>query len=149
MNAHGADRFARWRRLGLAARVGVLLSVAAVTYAIAASVGWHVSGPVGLGASAVAAGVCLLGATLALVISYWLRDPASALYGMLFGMLFRMGIPLAFAVAIHLWGGVLAEAGVLYYLVAFYPVTLAVETALSLPPTGFPAGCPNPSQDAC
>ena len=32
----------------------------------------------------------------------------------------------------HLRGGVLAEAGVLVYLLVFYPVTLGVETTLSL-----------------
>ena len=38
------------------------------------------------------------------------------------------------AVAIQFRGGPLAEAGFLYYLLVFYPVTLVVETVLSLPP---------------
>ena len=47
-----------------------------------------------------------------------------------------MGIPLVGALVFHLQGGVLAEAGLLVYLVVFYPVSLGVETYLSLPPTG-------------
>ncbi len=142
-----ADGFARLQRLGLAARAAVLVSAVALTYAVVAPVGWNISGSVGLRTSGVAAGVCLLGAALALVVSYRLRDPASALYGMLFGMLLRMGIPLAFAAGVYLEDGVLAENGVLYYLVAFYPVTLGVETVLSLPPTDSPARRSKTSQE--
>lgn len=148
MNPGTANRFARLQRLGLAARAAILVSVVALTYAVAGPVGWHVSGAMGLWASGVAAGVCLLGATLALVVSYRLRDPQRALTGMLLGMLLRMGIPLGFAAGMFLFGGVLAEAGVFYYLVAFYLVTLAAETLLSLPPTDTPRCCPETMQDA-
>jgi hypothetical protein len=68
--------------------------------------------------------------------SHLLRGPKHALAALLAGMAARMGIPLAFGLAIHLQGGPLAEAGLLYYLLVFYPVALAAETALSLPPPG-------------
>jgi hypothetical protein len=55
--------------------------------------------------------------------------------GLLVGMALRMGIPLALVVVFHLVGGVLVQAGLLYYFLLFYPLTLTVETALSLPPT--------------
>ena len=45
----------------------------------------------------------------------------------------RMGIPLLPVLLIHLQGGRLAEGGLLYYLLIFYPITLAVEIAISLP----------------
>jgi len=48
-------------------------------------------------------------------------------------MLIRMGIPLAAALLVFLRGGPLADAGFLYYLVLFYPVTLTAETFLLLP----------------
>jgi len=147
VKAEVTTRLARLQRLGLVARAAVLVSAVALTYAVAAAVAWNLSGTAGLQASAVAAGVCLFGAALALVVSHRFRDPESVLYGVLFGMLLRMGIPLAFAVYIFLEGGGLAEAGVLYYFVAFYPVTLGVETVLSLPPTACPARRPNSSQD--
>jgi hypothetical protein len=90
-------------------------------------------GLVGLIASIVAAAVCLAGAMLALVIHGFLTGPESALAALVLGMATRMGLPLASGLAIHLHGGPLAEAGFLYYLVVFYPITLAVETLLSLP----------------
>ncbi len=54
-------------------------------------------------------------------------------------MAMRMGIPLGAGLLVHLQNGALAAAGLLYCLAAFYPVTLAVETALSLPPAAGPA----------
>ena len=48
-------------------------------------------------------------------------------------MVLRMGIPLAIVVILHLVGGPLVQAGLLYYFLLFYPLTLAVETTLSLP----------------
>jgi len=96
-----------------------------------------------VGAAAAAAGICLLGAVLALVVSHLLRGPKAVLYGMLMAMALRMGIPLVSALALHLQNGALAKAGVLYYFLVFYPVTLAVETVLSLPKTTPPARRPD------
>jgi len=58
----------------------------------------------------------------------------------------RMGIPLAFALACHLRGGLLADAGLLYYLLLFYPVTLGVETAWLLPGRSAAAAAPGPQE---
>ena len=88
-----------------------------------------------LAAAVVAAVFCLVGATIALMASHLLRGPKNALAALLAGMAARMGVPLAFGLAIHLQGGPLAKAGLLYYLLIFYPITLATETALSLPST--------------
>ncbi len=47
-----------------------------------------------------------------------------------------MGIPLAVAFFVHFSGGPLADAGFLYYIVAFYAVALTSEIILSLPVGG-------------
>lgn len=148
MKQGAASRLARLRSWSLATRAALLGLVVVVVCAAVAPVAWWLSGPLGLAAAAAAAGVCLLGAVLALVVSHLLGGPKAALYGLLFGMALRMGIPLVFAVTIHLKGGVLARSGFLYYLILFYPVTLGVETALSLPKTD-PAGRhPDDPEDA-
>jgi hypothetical protein len=64
-----------------------------------------------------------------------MRDVPRPVLAMLVSMAARMGIPLVPALAIHLAGGPLANAGLLYYLLVFYPITLAVDVALSLPST--------------
>jgi hypothetical protein len=135
----------RLRSRSLAVRSAILFSTVAVFYAIVAPIGYLWLGSVAWVGAAAAAGICLVGALLAMIASHLLAK--SPLYGMLLGMGFRMGIPLSFALIVHQLGGVLAEAGLLYYLVAFYPVTLAVETALSLPPAEALTRCPKIPQD--
>ena len=125
--------------LGLAARVGILVAVPVAMMAISLPISWSFSGVYGIVASAVVAGVCLAGAIPALVITHCVRGPTSSQYGLLVAMCFRMGIPLGFALGPYLREGPLADAGVIYYLLAFYMVTLAVETLLSLPAFQKPA----------
>jgi hypothetical protein len=85
--------------------------------------------PAGLAASAAAAGLCLLGAALGLAIARSFRDSFPAV-GFAVGMLPRMGIPLGGVICIYTIGGILAEGGILFYLVMFYPMTLALEAWL-------------------
>jgi hypothetical protein len=120
---------------GMAFHAGVLGVAVLVVFAIAGPVGVHIHGSIALWAAALAGLLCLTGATAALAISHLLRGPHFALEAMLAGILARMGIPLAVALAIHLHRGPLAEAGLLYYLLVFYPVTLAIEIALTMPKT--------------
>jgi hypothetical protein len=131
-----ANLFARWRSRGLATQAAVLVGMVLAVYAAVAPVAGALSGTVGLAAAAVAAGLCLAGAGLALVACRLYRDSKRALQGVLIGMVLRMGVPLLSALAIQVQGGGLARAGLLVYLVVFYPVTLFVETALSLPSDG-------------
>jgi hypothetical protein len=91
---------------------------------------------VGLLAAAVAGGVCLLAGLTALALSEPLRRPQYLLALVFVGMMIRMGIPLAAALAVYFLGGPLAEAGFLYYVVLFYAVTLITETFLSAPGCG-------------
>ena len=124
---------AKQRSRSLAARGGMLTLVVVVLYfAMAPVAGWFHGWP-GLLAAAVAGALCLVGSGIALIMSHLLRAPERVLYGMLLGMAVRMGFPLGMGLVLHMRGGVLANSGLLYYLVVFYLVTLLVETTLSLP----------------
>ncbi len=109
-------------------------AVVLVAAAVILPLGWAISGNrTWLFAAAAAGGVCLLAALAALAVSEPLRRPQHTLALVLLGMLIRMGIPLGAALTVYFHGGPLANAGFLYYLVVFYPVTLTVETFLSSP----------------
>ena len=147
----GAHSVATWladlRNRSIAARGTFLGLVVVGLYGLVAPVAGLCGGRVGLLAAAAAAVLCLAGSGLALVVSHALREPNHVLYGMLFGMAARMGIPLGFGLLCHVQSGALAEAGLLYYLLVFYPVTLGVETALSLPRSQASASCSDASRD--
>ena len=114
-------------------QAALLGTVVIAVFVIVTPVALCASGPVGLAAAAAAAILCLTGTVAALTAGRLLRGPSRVLAAFMTGMAARMGVPLAFGLAIHLQGGPLAKGGLLYYLLVFYPVTLAVETMLSLP----------------
>jgi hypothetical protein len=117
-----------------------------LAFALAAPfVAWRGASPA-IYAAAVAAALSWAGATFALVVAHLLRGPALAFIALGVATIGRLGIPLLAGALIHLQGGPLAEAGLLYYLLLFYPVALTVEIALSLPPPR-PATCPAVSPD--
>lgn len=121
-------------------RIAALTIVVFVVFGVVGPVAFHIGDMIALAAAAVAAGLCLIGASAALMITRVLSGPNLALIAMMTSMMARMTIPLAFGTALHLLGGPLAKAGLLYYLLVFYPVALAVETMLSLPPAPRPTG---------
>jgi hypothetical protein len=125
---------ANMRNRSLSVRLGVLVLAVLVVYALAAPVAIQWGGFQGLAAAAVAAGLCLAGAAAAIAITGRLRGPTAALAALWLGMALRMGIPLVAGLAIHLHGGLLAQAGLLWYLLLFYPIALTVGTIVSLPP---------------
>ena len=122
------------RSRSLPYRCAVLGLPVIVLYALVAPVAEHSHGVMGLMACLCAAVVCLAGALLALLAQYNFRRSGDALLSLLVGMAARMGLPLAVGLALYVHGGPLAQAGLLYYFLVFYPVTLLVETALTLPP---------------
>ena len=141
---NGASRLARVQRLLGALRQlprqsllvrGLLLGgIVVAAEAVVLPLRWLISGDwIGFFAAAVAGGVCLLAGWAALVLSEPLRRPREVLALVFVGMMVRMGIPLSAALAAFFFGGPLADAGFLYYLVVFYPVTLAGEAFLSSP----------------
>jgi hypothetical protein len=134
------DWFANLRNRSFLTQSAVLALSVLLAYGLVAPVAVWLGGVKGLVQAGVAAGLCLLGAALALAVCRRLRGPDYALHRVLAGLLFRMGIPLAAGMALCLQGGALAEPGILVYLVVFYPVTLFVETALLLPSDDRPCG---------
>ena len=125
--------FKELRDRPLTAQLGVLGLAVAAVFAVVGPLAWSGRGMAGLAAAAIAAAICLLGAALALVACHKLRDPKYGLQCMLIGTLLRMGIPLGAALAVQAQGGALAQAGLLVYLIVFYPVTLGLEVFMSLP----------------
>lgn len=114
------------------AKALLLAAVATVTYVPTASVAYLLGGSPGLLAATAAAGLCLLGAIVSLLIPWRIIAPTPA-YEPIFGMVARMGIPICGGLALHLSVAALASAGVLYYLLVFYPPLLAAQAWLCLP----------------
>jgi hypothetical protein len=119
-------------RLSLPARLLLLLTIVLVAYACLAPIAYSISGAAGLIAAAAAAGVCALGAALGMPVASLFRTPQTAMYGVAVSMLTRTALPLALGVALQMNVAWLAEAGFIYYLLAFYAVTLATETILTV-----------------
>ena len=148
---------AAFRHRGLlTSQIALALTVVAMG-GVVGGIAWQVAGLWGLAAAGVAAAACWLGAAVALGAATLLARRGHGLTGLLAGMGLRMGVPLALALVLFLRGGPLVQGGLLYYFLAFYPLTLAVETALSLwvrpspcrtaVPTGQQGnGCPNAKQ---
>jgi hypothetical protein len=120
------------RRGPLACQIALALVVLAAC-AMVALPARLASGPWGPAAAGVSALSCWFGAAAALAVTTLLARHGSGLAALLLGMALRMAIPLASILVFHLVGGPLVQAGLLYYFLFFYPLCLAVETALSLP----------------
>lgn len=121
------------RRQGAIARVAMVVAATVVVLALVSPVAGYLRGATSVAAASVAAVLCLLGAIGAMLAGELLRQPDRMLAAVGLGMALRMAVPLGLGLTIHLHGGPLAKAGLLYYLLIFYPVTLAVETWLTLP----------------
>jgi hypothetical protein len=123
---------AAFRHRGLlTSQIALALTVVAMG-GVVGGIAWLFAGLWGLAAAGVAAAGCWLGAAVALEAATLLARQGHGLTGLLVGMGLRMGVPLALALVLFLLGGPLVQGGLMYYFVAFYPLTLAVETALSL-----------------
>ena len=109
-----------------------LTGVTLVALPIFGWVGYSASGIVGVWAAAAAAGVCWFGATIALVLVGVSQVAKQAVSRVLAGMVFRMGLPLVVGLILDRRGGPLSEAHVFGMMVAFYLLTLVVETWLAL-----------------
>jgi hypothetical protein len=122
----------------------VLVAVTLVACLPAALLGNWLYGRAGVWAALTAAGLCVAGSVLGLVVVTLLRGQ-QAFAGVLAAMLPRMFVPLAGAVALRLSGGPLYEAGALYFVVGFYLLTLAAETLWLLPPGGLQGAASPPT----
>ncbi|MBI3464813.1 MAG: hypothetical protein HY000_17430 [Planctomycetes bacterium] len=89
-------------------------------------------GVAGVRTAGVAAAICWLAATVALLVSGCLRNSPHAVAGILIASGLRFGPPLVSGITLQHSGGILAETGIFHWIVIFYLLTLFVDTALSV-----------------
>jgi len=94
--------------------------------------GYFLSGPIGIVAALVACGICLASGELALCISAITQKLNQGVQGILGAMLVRMAVPLFSLILLPKIGGPLVAGGVTGMIMAYYLITLAIETWLSL-----------------
>jgi hypothetical protein len=115
---------------------GVALWLTAVGLILAPLV-WALQGSLGLVALVAAASFCgasAIGAQLiaTLLAGSALAGSASPIHAVMIAMLLRMVPPLALCAVVGLRRGPLTDAGIVFYMIGFYLVTLAVDTWLSV-----------------
>lgn len=86
-----------------------------------------------LAAVLTAAFICTLSANIALVPALLWHGTPNGVNGALAGMLLGMFPPMAACLMFQLRGGPLTEAGVVYWILAFYLTALTVKTLLVAP----------------
>lgn len=114
------------------AQAALVTGALVAVWIVVAPVASWVAGPAGLAAAGVGAGVCWLGAVFALALSALFHGPSAFMPRLLVGMLARTMFPLMLGTLLHMQVPALAEAGMIYYLLVFYMVSLALETAMLL-----------------
>lgn len=97
-----------------------------------AAYGYFASGAIGVLASLVAFAICLTCGILALCVTAITQKMNQGMQGILAAMMVRMSVPLVALVVLPKVSGPLVAAGVTGMLMAYYLVTLAIETWLSL-----------------
>lgn len=127
-----ADWVAVARSLSPVARAGLLLLILAVAVLMALPVALNATGWEGVAAAGCAALLCFAAGVAVIVVTMFASSPENVAYLVVLGMLFRMGIPLVSCLAIYFRGGLLVDAGMVYYLLVFYPLALAFETWLDV-----------------
>ena len=126
------DRLTRYLPRSPASCCITLVGVTLVAFIVAAYYSYSRSQALGVAAAAVAAGVCCLASTAALVVSYMFRGPSAAVPGVFIGMFLRTGVPLFVGFVVTNLSSRLASAGVMGQFLVFYLLTLSVETLLSV-----------------
>lgn len=132
-----------WDRLielHLPGRLLALLAIAVGAWLLVLPAAYGLSGAAGVLAASVAALVCLASGVAAMLAASCARGPYAAMNGALIAMLVRMAGPLMMGVALHLGWPALAAAGLIFYVLFFYMIDLAVETVLQIATLG-PAEC--------
>ena len=123
------------RSRGYGYRSAVFSGVVGSAALIALPVAALSHGCMGVAALGLAVAVCYLPALLSLWLTCQAKNPQVMLGALLIGIVLRMSLPILCALILHTKGGPLTQAGGIGYLLVFYPVTLLVETVLSLPRT--------------
>lgn len=122
------DRVAEYRGGAWTRAAGIVLTLAAALL-LAAPLGWWMAGANGLWSACLAALICLAGSLVSIVIGCFSATPADVHAHVVFGMFVRMMLSLVACLAIYSQGGWPVEGGMVYFLLAYYPLSLGVETA--------------------
>jgi hypothetical protein len=109
-----------------------LFALAAPLVGLAARESLPAYGRAGLVATCLAAFICWFASVASLLCTSVFRGPQVALFSMLFGMLFRMGLPLMVGMMVNSSIPQLAAVGVFGQIVVFYLISLVLERMLSL-----------------
>ena len=129
---HGIHHHLRAAATGsLVAQAMWLLGSVVGLYLLLAPLAYMLNGSEGLVAAAVAAGICVFGSFGALVAMQVLKGPAMFVGGVVLGMFLRMAVPLVFCLIVYLQPSLLTRAGMVFYVLAFYMVTLLVDAILT------------------
>lgn len=132
MNAPASNEIVSARPASLPWACAILGAILLVALPCFAGYGYSTSGIVGVSAAAVAFGICLACGVLALFVTAIAQKLNQGVQGVLGAMLVRMGVPLIALFVLPKIGGPLVAAGVTGMVMAYYLITLAAETWLSL-----------------
>jgi hypothetical protein len=113
--------------------VGWFAGITLLAVATAAPFAWVMSGRDGVVCVLLAAAACGLSGMTVLLVQEAFSGPQMVLLHVAVAFLFRMGLPLILGMVVYLQKGRLAEAGFVFYLLAFYLLTLGAGTFLGLP----------------
>ena len=116
----------------------------AIAAVVAVVVGYERSGTTGVVSAAVAAATCWLASLAALLVVSMTAGTPNGLAGVFGAMGLQMGIPLAALIALPSVSPSLSKAGIAGMFLAFFLVSLIVETSLSVVIVSGPSAGPRP-----
>jgi hypothetical protein len=132
VNAPASNEISSARPASLPWACAILAMILVAVFPCFAGYGYNTSGMVGISAATVAFGICLACGILALFVTAMSQKLNQGVQGVLGAMLVRMGVPLFALFVLPKIGGPLVAAGVTGMVMAYYLITLAAETWLSL-----------------
>lgn len=132
MNAPASNEISSARPASLLGACAILAAILLAVFPCFAGYGYSISGIVGVLAATTALGICLACGILALCVSAISQKLNQGVQGVLGAMLVRMGVPLLALFVLPKIGGPLVAGGVTGMVMAYYLITLAAETWLSL-----------------
>ena len=97
---------------------------------VCAGCGFTLHGSSAFVTAGLAVAICLACGLGSLLITTRLHQPEFALYQILINMFLRAGVPLGVCFFVYSFGGILVETGFVFYVMALYFATIAVDTVL-------------------
>jgi hypothetical protein len=125
---------ARLRRGTAGSRIVVFTACVVAMWVLAAGPAYYLAGRWGLLGSGVAAVLCMVPGWITLYVSQRLSGSSAALFAALGGMALRLVFVLGFGAGAYLAIDGFTSRSLLVWLVVFYGMTLALETALVVGP---------------